>query len=172
MPALPVLALAAVLVGATLSAAPARADAERGRAARVLRTFVVRPSEAAPHCALRRRSTPTWVRPEKDVRLLDTIVAGWFGTGGEVTPAMIRLGISGVYWEGEAGTLTIIGLAFREQARARAAEELLRGRYAQTGHRFAREGPWLMILGVPPESSAACVEWLWRWLGARLAAAP
>lgn len=164
-------ALAVALAAAALAVPPARADAERGRVARLLRPFFVAPAAAAPECVLRWRGTPYWLRPGK--RIVETVIAGWFGTDTAVKPDTILLGTSAVYWEGAEGTLTAIVLAFRSADVAAEAERVLRERHGETtAQRFARRGTFVLILAVPPPANAACADRLWALLGERLAALP
>ena len=163
-PLLPLL----VLLLAGLPAGAAHADVARGKAARALKTLVLRPMDASASCSLEYRSTPFWLRPGTQV--VNTVVDGWLGTDSGVTPQALRLGISSVYWESETNTFTIIGFAFRTEDDAVRAEKTLIERYAKTSaHRFARRGSYVLILAQPPPLNEECGKWMWEELSRRFA---
>ena len=163
---LPTVVLLAGILG-VLSVGPARADAAKGQAGGVLKALVIRPADANAACSLAWRSQPHWLRP--DSRLLGTVLAGWIGTDSGITPESVRLGISGVYFEGETTTLALIGFAMKTEEDAVRAEKTLANRYAEkTAHRFMRSGPYVVILAVPPPGEEKCSTWMWEELGRRL----
>jgi hypothetical protein len=165
MPAVVVVLLTGLL--GALPAGTAHADAARGRAGRVLKALVIRPSETGAGCSLEWRAQPRWLRPGQ--RLMETVLAGWIGTNAGVTPESVRLGISSVYFEGGTSTLALIGLALKTEDDAVRAEKALVDRYAKTtAHRFTRRGPYVVILGVPPPGNDKCSSWMWEELERRL----
>ena len=159
-----------LLLAATLGVLPvgsAGAGAAKGQAGRVLSALVIRPGDAGAACSLAWRSRPHWLRT--NTRLLDTVLAGWIGTDSGVTPESLRLGISGVYFQGETTTLALIGFAMKTEEDAVRAEKTLAKRYAEkTANRFMRRGPYVMILAVPPPGEEKCSTWMWEELGRRL----
>jgi hypothetical protein len=162
--AIPVL----VLLLLAVLPAHAHADAARGSAARALKPLMIRPMESSAACSLQWRSTPSWLRPGE--RVVKTLMEGWLGTDSTVKPESVRLGISGVYYESETATFSILGLAFRTEDDAKRAEKTLVGRYAKTDtQRFARRGPYVVIFSQPPPTNEACANWMWDELGRRLA---
>ena len=164
-PTLSVVLVAGIL--GVLPAGPARADAAKGQAGRMLSALVVRPGDAKAACSLTWRSQPHWLRP--DTRLLGTVLAGWIGTDSGITPESLRLGVSGVYFEGETSTLALIGLAMKTEEDAVRAEKTLLQRYEKkTANRFMRRGPYVVILAVPPPAEEKCSGWMWEEIGRRL----
>ena len=162
----PTVVLLAGILG-VLPAGPARADAAKGAAGRVLSALVIRPSDANAACSLAWRSRPHWLRP--NTRLLETVLAGWIGTDSGITPESLRLGISGVYFQGETTTLAMVGLAMKTEEDAVRAEKTLIDRYAKkTANRFMRRGSYVVILAVPPPGEEKCSTWMWEELGGRL----
>ena len=161
----PVLLLLALLL-ASLPAA-AHAATARGKAAKALKTLIIRPMDAPAQCSLQWRSTPYWLKPGG--RLLETVVAGWIGTDAGITPESLRLGISGVYFEGETHTFAIIGFDFKTEKDAVAAEKTLGERFAgKTEHRFVRKGTYVVVFALPSPTNNACAQWMWEELGRRL----
>lgn len=167
----PALSLFLLLLAASLPAGSAHADAARGKAARALKPLVIRPMDPPAACSLQYRSNPHWLKPGE--RLVETVIAGWIGTDSGITPASLRLGISAVYYESETTTFAIIGFAFRDEKDAVTAEKTLADRFAnKTEHRFARKGPYVVVLAQPPPINEACGKWVWEELGRRLAKVP
>jgi hypothetical protein len=166
----PAVSLVVLLLVGVAPAAPARADAARGRAARALKPLVIRPMDSSAACSLEWRSTPYWLRPGQ--RVVQTVMEGWLGADAPVKPEALRLGISGVYYDGETRTTTfaIIGFAFRTEEDAMRAEKILADRYAKTNaQRFMRRGPYVVILAEPPPTNEGCAAWMADELGRRLA---
>jgi hypothetical protein len=158
-----------VLVVAGLAAGLAHADSPKGKAARALKTLSLRPMDAGAACTLEYRSTPFWLRPGTGV--VNTVFDGWFGSDSGVTPDALRLGISTVYLESEKNTFTIIALDFMTEEAAVRAEQKLTERHGKTtAHRFARRGPYVLILAQPPPVNEECGKWMWEELGSRLGA--
>jgi hypothetical protein len=161
----PVLLLLALFLAGLPAAA--RADALRGKAARALKTLIIRPMDAPAECSLSWRSTPYWLKPGG--RLLETVVAGWIGTDAGITPESLRLGISGVYFESETSTFAIIGFDFETEKDAMTAEKTLAARFeGKTEHRFARRGTYVVVFAQPSPTNNACAQWMWEELGRRL----
>jgi len=162
----PTLVLLAGILG-VFPAGSARADAAKGQAGRVLKALVIRPADADAACSLAWRGQPHWLRTNS--RLLETVLAGWIGTDSGITPESLRLGISGVYFQGETSTLALIGLAMKTEEDAVLAEKTLAKRHAEkTANRFVRRGPYVVILAVPPSGEDKCSTWMWEELGRRL----
>jgi hypothetical protein len=162
----PVLPLLLLLAGLP---ALAHADPARGKAARVLKTLVIRPMDTGAACTLEYRSMPFWMKSGQ--RIVETVIAGWIGTDSGITPESLRLGISAVYYESEqAHTFAIIGLAFRDEKDAVVAEKTLTDRFAaKTQHRFTRKGPYVVVLSQPIPTNEQCGTWMWEELQRRLA---
>ena len=161
----PVLLLLALLLAGPPPAA--HAATERGKAAKALKTLIIRPMDAPAQCSLQWRSTPYWLKPGG--RLLETVVAGWIGTDAGITPDALRLGISGVYFESETHTFAIIGFDFKTEKDAVAAEKTLGERFAgKTEHRFVRKGTYVVVFALPSPTNNACAQWMWEELGRRL----
>jgi hypothetical protein len=161
----PVLLLLALLLAGPPPAA--HAASERGKAAKALKTLIIRPMDAPAECSLQWRSTPYWLKPGG--RLLDTVVAGWIGTDAGITPDALRLGISGVYFESETHTFAIIGFDFKTEKDAITAEKTLEQRFAgKTEHRFVRKGTYVVVFALPSPTNNACAQWMWEELGRRL----
>ena len=161
----PVLLLLALLLAGPPPAA--HAATERGKAAKALKTLIIRPMDAPAQCSLQWRSTPYWLKPGG--RLLETVVAGWIGTDAGITPDALRLGISGVYFESETHTFAIIGLDFKTEKDAITAEKTLEQRFAgKTEHRFVRKGTYVVVFALPSPTNNACAQWMWEELGRRL----
>jgi len=161
----PVLLLLALLLAGPPPAT--HAATERGKAAKALKTLIIRPMDAPAQCSLQWRSTPYWLKPGG--RLLETVVAGWIGTDAGITPDALRLGISGVYFESETHTFAIIGLDFKTEKDAITAEKTLEQRFAgKTEHRFVRKGTYVVVFALPSPTNNACAQWMWEELGRRL----
>jgi len=161
----PVLLLLALLLAGLPRAA--HAGTERGKAARALKSLIIRPMDAPAECSLEWRSTPYWLKPGG--RLLETVVAGWIGTDAGITPDALRLGISGVYFESETHTFATIGLDFKTEKDAITAEKTLEQRFAgKTEHRFVRKGTYVVVFALPSPTNNACAQWMWEELGRRL----
>ena len=161
----PVLLLLALLLAGPPPAA--HAATERGKAAKALKTLIIRPMDAPAQCSLQWRSTPYWLKPGG--RLLETVVAGWIGTDAGITPDALRLGISGVYFESETHTFATIGLDFKTEKDAITAEKTLEQRFAgKTEHRFVRKGTYVVVSALPSPTNNACAQWMWEELGRRL----
>ena len=161
----PVLLLLALLLAGPPPAA--HAATERGKAAKALKTLIIRPMDAPAQCSLQWRSTPYWLKPGG--RLLETVVAGWIGTDAGITPESLRLGISGVYFESETHTFAIIGFDFKTEKDAMTAEKSLSDRFAgKTEHRFVRKGTYVVVFALPSPTNNACAQWMWEELGRRL----
>jgi hypothetical protein len=159
-----------LLVLALLLAGPppaAHAGAERGKAAKALKTLIIRPMDEPAECSLQWRSTPYWLKPGG--RLLETVVAGWIGTDAGITPESLRLGISGVYFESETHTFAIVGFDFKAEKDAITAEKTLEQRFAgKTEHKFMRKGTYVVVFALPSPTNNACAQWMWEELGRRL----
>ena len=160
----PVLSLLLLLAGLP---GLAHADAARGKAARALKSLIIRPMDTTAVCSLQYRSTPYWLRPGQ--RLVETVIGGWIGTDSGITPGSLRLGISAVYYESETSTFAVIGFAFRNEKDAEVAEKTLTERFAtKTEHRFTRKGPYVVVLAQPPPTNERCCTWMWEELQRRL----